>query len=770
MGQYTVKLGGVYSTEAVPGTVGDPTDPSAVTFLDPTIMTVGANALNELRCISNLNSETFASSTSNGMWIQISDSGNIGTSSSSSGSNTVIFDGVIVNRHIRISGDTETTELVAFDHGSWLLHRIPVHGQWRRGYALESAYDGGTSVVTVDPSQLLLIDAPTCFNPNGTPNMTAQLFQYSGESGLVPTFPLFEKPYRNDATASGVMLTAQFWTLSQAIVYLLNVTNANWCIDAESFNQTVMTEVFGDYDPVVSNINVEGDSLLVALERLMSPHNYAFWVDPALNSNNLHNINFFYRGAGPHKTIDLSPRGTNANVSNANMVFCDIVLDNASTVNYLQSFGDRILCTTLPTSPAGSSSSSGGMIPTLVQGWKSSDLVFPTILSGDTQPNWIDTTFRKNYCNPQLVTPPTGSETNGSYGVGRMWIVNLGEVPWKAIENLSSDLKAGGSSSSSSSGGINTTVTGTNSIDPRRFENPELYTGNSEGGYLTQQEIVVELSTNGGSNWAIVDRSEYRILPNSMGIVFTQPSLDYLGIDISTLDGNDTSSSSSGSGMPGKGYWQALYDGTLQIRILCSIKSDERIHCTIANDGSAYPLAIGGVFNNPGFRRTIYNPAINNATYFVKYPPLLNNRDDTTNITEVSQAQLANTNRTQISGSAAVLFENYGDYTVGDVITGISNRTAIEFSAGTFPGPTVIHIVYKFQEQQAELHLDNHRTATIVKQKAINAAASMREHKLGIANPTPMQGGHGGDYLPETTHTGMNPSWQKWLESGGGME
>jgi hypothetical protein len=757
---YQVQLGGVYSTEQVPGTGSDPSTPSTVNWLDPTYMIVGTNGhLNELRCRSNKNAVDFYAAVKPGTWIQIVSSG------SGSGGPQTIFDGVVVNEHFVINGNTENTELVAFDHGTWLLHRIPVHGQYRRDHSLEQSYASsvGSSLLTVDPSQFVQIDTPCVFNPAGEPNATQQTFQFSG-GGFAPTFPIFEKPFRDDVTTDGTPLQAQYWTLQSAVTYLLSVTNASWCIDPASFDPTALVEQFQN-NPVVSNINCEGDSLLVALEKLLSPHNYLFWIDPALNTNGLHNINFVYRGAGPHVQLHLSSRGTAASHNQSNLIHCDLLIDNASTINYVESYGDRLNITTLAeTNPTGSGS--GTQLPLLVKGWADGDLTFPSPQSGETQPNWFDTTFRKSYCNPQLVTPPTGSATNGAYGVGRMWLINLGEDPAKNLEDLSLDLVPGngsGSGGGSGSGsGINTSVTGANSIDPRRFERPELFTGNSLGGYLQQEEVVVELSTNSGTTWEIVDRSEYRIMPNGLAIIFTNPSLDFLGIDIATLDG---SGSASGSGA-GKGYWQALYDHTLQIRILCSIKSDERLHCTIQNDGSAFPLAIGAIANNYGYKRTIFNSAINNATYYVKYPPLQNNQDDTSQLETVTQTQLANTNRTQISGNAVVLMDGYGEYLPGDTVTGITNR-AINFSTGNWPGPTIVHVTYKFDDQQVELHLDNHRTATLVKEKPISSAENLRQHKLGIENPTPLQGGHGGDYLPETTHNAENPSWQKWLETGG---
>src|SRR5205823_5624820 len=97
-------------------------------------------------------------------------------------------------------------------------------------------------------------------------------------------------------------------------------------------------------------------------------------------------------------------------------------------------------------------------------------------------------------------------------------------------------------------------------------------------------------------------RCEYRILPEGLGIVFISPSMDLLGIDITSGEGSGGSGGGSGSGF-GKGYWQALYDGTLQIRVLASIKSDERVHARVNNDGTAFPLAVGGVYSNTGYKR-----------------------------------------------------------------------------------------------------------------------------------------------------------------------
>jgi hypothetical protein len=776
MPQYTykVQLGGTYATEAVPGTASDPSDPTDYSFgLDAVYLSIGTNgAIGELRCVGNDHVEIFDGNVSIGQWIQVKQvaySG-FGSSSSSGGSPTVVFDGIIVNKHYVIGGDSEHCEIIAYDHGSCLLRRLPLHVQWRRSHTIEENLWTSPAVsisITLDPSDYQVIDTPLVFNPDGEPNRTHNTFTLTGESHLAspPAFYLFEAPFRDQMNEENVAIKADYWTLQDAIMYLLNTTNASWCIDPASYTNAIITAAFPD-NPVISNVSCEGDSLAMALAKLLTPHNYGYWVDPALNSNNLHNINFFEKGSGRNMALHLAARGTAATSNLSNLVQGDFLIDNGATVNALQAYGDRISVTTLAHTnpPMGSSTSSGAKLPLLVKGWDDGDLNWPEDDSSGN-PKWYEANFVRNYCNEQLLTPPQGDETQAVYGVGRMWIVNIGEVPGRNLEDLSTELLPSSSSSggfgSSSSGGSapNTTVTGNNSIDPRRFEKPFLFQTNTAGGLLSQEEVIVEMSVDNGGNWQIVDRSAYRLLPDSMGIVFTAPDLQDLGVW-------QGSSSSAGSGptpsLRYEGYWNALKDGCLQIRVLCSIKSDERVHCTINNDGSAFPLAVGAVFSNDGYKKVLYNDAIDKAVYYVKYPPSRVNQDDTAALVTLTQQQLDNTNRTVISGAARVLLDWYGHYLPGDSITGIDHR-AITFKSK----PSVVHIVYKFQEQQVELTLDNHRVGTVVKAKAVDEAANLRQHRLGIENPVAGGGNNAGAYLPETNAQGENPSMNRYYESGG---
>src|SRR5581483_5644166 len=121
------------------------------------------------------------------------------------------------------------------------------------------------------------IDTPLVFNP-GEPNMTVDTFTPSGETGLAepPAVHLFEVPFRDQMTITGQPLKAGYWTLRDAVFYLLNVTNADWCIDPTGFEYTILAGAF-PVNPIISNISCEGDSVAKALTKLLEPHNYGWW-------------------------------------------------------------------------------------------------------------------------------------------------------------------------------------------------------------------------------------------------------------------------------------------------------------------------------------------------------------------------------------------------------------------------------------------------------------------------------------------------------------
>ena len=751
--RFVTMLGPVYGNEQETGNSdlssgGD--NYSANSKYEPIYASVVSNGeVGECRIVGARLPEDFDGDITLGQAVQVKDT------QPADGGPSIVFNGVVVKKHITIGGQSTTAEMVVYNLADDYLRRATLHGQWRRDHEKEMDYwnngpQSGSPIEVEFNDSVVLIDTPLTFNPDGQPNRTQDTYFTTADSNdpgsdQSDDFYIFEAPFRNQTNANGKNLLAQYWKLSDAIVYLLNTTTSDWAIDPGSYaTQTIVQAL--PTNPVVSNVSCEGKSLAQALSDLLCPHNYGYWVssDVADGNNPQHTIHFFARDDDNDtdaKTLKLATRGTNANASDANLVQLDITMDASATVNRVEAYGDRISYTTLlHTNPPSTTPS----CPTLVRGWKASDLVFA--YEGDNSTvNTFDITFRQNYCNPTLITPPTGSGGKGIYGVGRMWLVNQGEVPSDALEDLSDDLTVSGDS----------TVTGDNSVDPRRLERPELYDQNTAGGLLHQEDVVVEMTFDGGSNWNIVDKSVYRVLPEGMGIVLVDPSLEQLGLFFKTSDPNWTN---------GTMYWQALSDSgasgsKLQVRILCAIRSDERVNKIVANDGSAYPLATSAVFNNQGYKRTVYNSAINSAVYFTKYPPAKVTQDDSSNLADLVKAQLKATNRVMVSGRAEVLLGDWGEYTPGMAISGIDNRDI------TFPNnPTVVRTIYKFTEQQVEVVLDNHRVQSVLKAKTINNAETRRQHKLGVENVSPMTGGQQVPYLP-----GDLASYEQFLRQGGGQ-
>lgn len=712
--RFLVYLGGTYQVEDSAGNATLNGRYQFVDWLEPVFASVASNEIGELRCITSKYLEDARAAVKYHSAIQVVDSAN----------NQTVFDGVVVKGHLVINANEDSFNLVAYNNGDYLLHRIALHGQARRKFVEESAYfTSGFSMTAKSIAymdKVITIDTPLIFNPDGLANMSEQAYKNSDVANP-NTVHLFEVPGRNQQNTSGKTIKAIPWTLKDAVAYLLNSYKVDWALDVKSYNDVAL-KIFDNFgNPEISNVNCEGKSLLHALQELLEPHNYGFYVDPAANNNGKHAIRFFFRGAGNQATVRLEPRGTQSTNSTSNLIAMSVTEDTTSVINSIQAYGDRISYTTLAhTDPPDAT------IPTLVQAWKDADLVFAYDSGSGTIVNPYDTTFRKNYCDPNLVTHING---HYPYGVGRYWTVNLGEVPDEVLEDLSTDFDGGN-----------------NSVDPRRFEKPQYYKQNNPGGYLSESDVVIEMSFDDGGNWDVVEKSWYRLVNDGLGIVFTDPRLERLGIKFKN---NDVANG-------GKNYWQALNDLTLQIRVLCSIKSDQRLNANRNNAGGTVPLATDAVYNNPGYHKVVYNTNASSAVYFTKYAPLQVTEDDTSVLLTATNVLAANTDRLLVSGEMQVLLGNVGDYQPGNIITKISGRN-IFFN----PAPTILRVVYDFQNQHVHLTMDNRKVKSVIKAKPV-LDQDRREHKLGIENPTPMKGGNQVPFIP-----GNQQSYLDYLRNGG---
>ena len=590
---FRVTLGGTYGTEATPGAASRPTDAfTYAQWLEPVhIAHKGNGGISELRLIGAWHPEQATGAVKLHQCVQVRDArGETATGPTDSTTGDLIFDGVVVKKHLVWQGSEEHVEFVCYSTADYLLHRIIVHGQLRLGHQLEQQYVNGgvTSPISVNVnnrSQVVTIDTHCVFNPglhNRHPQQIANDNGGSDDQGndaSGPPFYAFDRPGRDQADADGNDLEALHWTLSTAIGYLMSVSPVASIIDPQAFTQVKLNALVGGTDPVLADVNCEGKTLLAALTELLEPLGFGFFCDLVPDAaTGLVFMNFYKQATGSsQKTIDFSPRGTQANKSSANCISLDLTIDSTPVVNCLTGVGAAIVHTTLAeTNPPPYSNSDTDNPPmTLVQGWKSSDLQWGTL--DGSQVNSFDLTFRKNYCNPSLIS----SDHDNAYGVGRLWMVNCGEVPWSNLEDLTTDL--------------NYQALGGNSIDMRKLERPELYTQSSAGGQITQEDVQVEMSFDSGQTWGIAEKTWYKVLPEAMGIVFSEPRLEKLGEKL--VDSNQNPAN----------YWQSLHDSKLQIRVLCGVKSDQHLVQTTYNDGSACPLATARLYENDGYRLSKFN-------------------------------------------------------------------------------------------------------------------------------------------------------------------
>lgn len=670
-----------------------------------------------------------------------------------SNSDAVRFEGVILKHHIHMGGTQEDTILIAHGIGDNLLYRICLHGQHRLSYAKEKTQfeiAKSDTPVTLNDADVVRIDTPLIFNPGGEPNMSQQMYSWN-EGGTFGdnagnSFPIFDAPFRTQKNDAGNDIKSVPWTLSAAVRYLLNCYPAFMAIDPDTYNEITSTlSIIGaTEDPVISNVNLEGKSLIEALAILLTPYNFGFSVG---FSGSPQPITFFSR-THPQSSgaVLCSVTGAAASSSNANMIDATITIDGSGVVNNITAIGDRIeyttLCHTRP--PAGSK------LLTLVPGWKSTHLKWAFSTTDVVNP--LDLEFRTKYNNDQLVSKieNPGSTTKYVYGVGRMWVVNQGQVAQTSdhpLEDLTTDLATAADIA-------DPTTFPYTSMDRRRLEAPELYANNSENALLNPTDIVVEMSTDGGQNWRIVDAHWYKVLPAEvgMGFVFTDTQkLDRLGY-----------ANVNGLIPDGKGYWQSLYDRdylggghnttALELRILCKVKSDQRVKSVNPNHGSASPLATERIFTNDGYQHMVYNDKIADAVYFEKYPPSKNVRDDTEQLHDLASVQLDALDREMTSGQIVVLTGTMGTYVPGMAITEITNRIAFESP------PIVMRVLYDYANQHTTLVVDNKHHRTILKAPVLDGQ-SAQQSKMGIGSLQTLQGGHQG---PLPTEGGL----RHWYKEG----
>lgn len=713
----------------------------------------------EILCAKTYEDCYNALETQTGNAIQILDLGNTGPSDPpANGANTdanpsytipsVVFDGVIYKRNISVKGDRSDVKLICYNTADDFFRRQNLHGQARKSITFEqstfTAGPKGPMQTAKFDTDIVVTDIPLVFNPNGERNASQDTYYDTGGSSTHSNLDIhiFESPLRNQFNVAKNQIIAQAWKLSWAVKHLLVWFTTEWCISPVSIPSAI-DAIETNGDPEIAEFNCEGKSLLQALTELLLPYNYFFSINPSglaptgsgITEPIVHEINIYFRGSGPTTKVDLSARNSNSSDGDSNLLDMEIVEDYTSVVNNLAGVAQQEIFTTVfHTNPP----SLTPPIIKLVPSWDNStggDLKWNLdgnghVLTGGN--------FASQYSNLDLAYARTVDQTGSSltapfqYGIGRKWIVNFGEVPWSPLEPLTTELTI-------------ENLPQANSVDPRRLEKPELFQSNKLGGQLQQMDVQVEMSTDNGTNWGIVDPTYYEVLSDQCGIQFNKQSLDDLGLSIKN--------SSIDSGVS---YWQALHDSNLQIRIIASIKSDRRLAYVIHNAGDAFPLAIERQFENQGYRLLTYNNAINTTEMYVGAAPIKDaSPDDTAGITAVVEQQYFVSNNAMTSGRFVICpIVNIMDYYPGQVITGITNRFDFDFP------PTILKVLYDLTAQHVSLICDSRIVKTPLHGLPLYAQNRI-DKRLGIGGEAPQSG----QSLPYIA--GDRASMEKYYRGGG---
>lgn len=759
-----------YPTEETAGTAAPVTTFTETDWIEPLQIThVGNGEISELRFICHKHPEEAWTLIPTYTAIQVRTAGG-----------STVFSGVVMKRPFLLSENNEIATWVAWSHGDRLLHDTSIWGTFCRSFSREQHYFNvgpGDNSGLVFGTDVNLVMNPTIFNPEGAPNRTNEGYTFTD-----PTLPtdhtvfLFEAPFRNQVDVrQSDDIVADYWTLKDAVGYLLNTSFVMWLsnmgIDPASFNDTALNAAFNVHNPVVSNVVVQGNSLLQALQKLLEPHNYTFTVSPALGTHG-HTINFYYRTAGPTASFRLSPRDTHTLAGTSNLKHIDFIEDASAVENTIFSFGNQVVWTTLahtnPPAPSGNGHADNYFdieVMTLVPGWDTTnnDLLWDMDTDASGTPlgtvNTHSTRFIKYYCNPDLTTPIAKGQSDGpnyAFGVGRYWLVNQGQSNIYALEQLSHDLDDSGDTTHND-GSYNRWQ----SMNLRQFERPEYFTHASNESTLQKSDIIVEMSVDSGTHWGIVEKQWYRMAREGMGVIFTPPELDMLGTNIPVDDTNNPG---------GIGYWQALHDGHLQIRVLCSVKSDERVHATRANGGLSIPLARERVFDSRGYNRVNYNAQAPGALYFSNYQPLAVNIDDTQKLLDITNQQATYSDHLKFCGSAVTVLQTPlsvlgpGDpmftYFPGCEITGIDGR-GVTFAQR----PVVVRVCYHLNTFECEMVLDDKFRRSVVGAPGLSSAETLSEKKFGVAGITPAYGAQKVPYIQGAS--ALTETQKLHYESGG---
>ncbi len=574
---------------------------------------------------------------------------------------TNIFDGIVYKSIENQSGTDYDLQYICYNRGDDFLRRAVMSGQiWQTITQEQDYYDNAvvSPITGVTLTDFEHTDKPIIFNPNGKGNCCAQSYLITPGAGVQYDIWLFDALDRNQINATGDPIVSIPWTVKRALHYIRNFYNTDWAIDPQSWDDINLSAVFGDYDSerdyVLFNVNLEGKSLVAALQEILEPYGAGFYIEPGLNGNNKHGIYFFFRQiVTDPDTEDILYTPPNSGIismdtggaGDQNCFQYEIVEDATPVINQGKFMGNQVVHTTLAQTDAASNTL------LLAPAWAAADLSY----------TYYDDSSTVNTSLPLFTHLNNDISGTVKYGIGRMWIVNQGDN--SEIDEID----------------LYTTFNTAN--DPRGLQPPKYFQKGIEETVLQQLPIIVEASCDNGSNWFVVESSHYQILNDRMGIVFTTPNLE----DFALYSPNNTGPVS---------YWQALKAGHLKIRIICSFKADERVQVTATDTGSA-KLICQREYENLGYDKFVNHTEAEASVYYTDNTPVVDDTDDTDKLTTIAWRSVEYTNKPIYSGLIVVLVKDTNQtssllnaFAPGNVVQEIYNRR--DFSANP---PSIFSIV-----------------------------------------------------------------------------
>ena len=563
---YVVRTGTFVGTEYIPGHVGMPVNWTNNSFMQVTFITQGSNGeIGECRIEEEPPYTTNYVAGQTAVQVFQADSSGLPTGNA-------IFSGVIVKTLDILQEGYSHLEHVAYNLADDHLRRMIIQGQYVLTNSAGNDYfnNGVISSINVPfddfPTIINWTQKPIVFNPKGEYNCCAQ--PYNDNNG---DFWVFDFPSRKQVNITGGIIKSIPWTVVRIIQYIRKFYGLHWSIDATSWDDSVLFDIFGDYgtpespstiDYNLINFNVQGRTLQNVLRELLEPYGLGFTISPWLNNNGLHEIFFFTKNAitDVAGTVILSPITADTisvDVGTPNCIGYDITEDSTPCITTVNVSGNDIVHTTLAATNFNNWLHDGpgavlpGFLP-LIPGWNSSFLPW-----ADIKPDGVSV----NSSKPLYTQLNNLIGGDNAYGVGRVWLVNSGENNENVDYSLA-DLTARFADADNE----------VFSNSPRKLEDPKCYSTNSNGSLLQQQNLQVEISFDGGTVWNVVDSDKYEVLKDSTGIVFTEPNLDDMAVN---------NNSNSGVIMS---YWDSLRQSVtggnisnmLELRIVCSFKSDAK--------------------------------------------------------------------------------------------------------------------------------------------------------------------------------------------------